>query len=230
MLTPAHQYPMGHVLAADRRLALGEWARRTGGWVLEDDYDAEFRYDRQPVGAVQGLLPDRTIYLGSVSKTLAPAIRVGWVVAPPVLFDAIVETRQRRISQVASLDHLVVAHLVDEGRYDRHLRTLRRRYRARRDLLLEVLHAAGLADRVAGIAAGLHAVIRLDDRDDVALADDLHGRGVEVVPLSRYTIAFDARGLVLGFGARPPAELRRGVEAIADVIGRGGRQQPRGAL
>ena len=223
LVTPAHQYPMGHVLGAERRVALADWARRTGGWVLEDDYDAEFRYDREPVGSLQGLLPDRTIYLGSVAKTLAPAVRVGWVVAPEELFSDVAATRKARSSQHATLDHLVVAQLVDEGRYDRHLRKLRSRYRARRDTVLETLATAGLNDQVAGVAAGLHAVLLLEDEDDVAIVDAIHDRGVEVVPLSWYAIASDVRGLVVGFGQRSATDLRRGIEVIAATIAAAGR-------
>jgi GntR family transcriptional regulator/MocR family aminotransferase len=113
---------------------------------------------------------------------------------------------------------MVVAHLIDEGRYDRHLRTLRRRYRARRDVVLETLRTANLDRRVAGVAAGLHAVILLDSRDDVAIADEIHARGVEVIPLSRYALVSDVRGLVLGYGQRPPADLHRGVQLIAAVL------------
>jgi GntR family transcriptional regulator / MocR family aminotransferase len=214
MVTPAHQYPMGHVLAAERRMALAAWARRTGGWVIEDDYDAEFRYDRAPVGALQALLPDRTVHLGSVGKTLAPAVRVGWVVAPEELFDGIVRVRKLRASQQATLDHLVVAQLIDDGRYDRHLRTLRRRYRTRRDVVLEALAGAGLDRHVTGIAAGLHIVIVLDGHDDIAIEARIRSGGVEVVALSRYALRSEARGLVVGYGQRPPANLRRGVEAI----------------
>jgi GntR family transcriptional regulator / MocR family aminotransferase len=218
MVTPAHQYPMGHVLGAERRVALAAWARRTGGWVIEDDYDAEFRYDREPVGAVQALLPDRTVHLGSVGKTLAPAVRVGWVAAPEELLGGIVETRKLRASQQATLDHLVVAQLIDEGRYDRHLRILRRRYRARRDVVLETLTGAGLDRHVAGVAAGLHVVIVLDGHDDLAVEAEIRDRGVEVVALSRYAMVSEARGLVVGYGQRPPADLRRGVGIIAEAV------------
>jgi GntR family transcriptional regulator / MocR family aminotransferase len=186
--------------------------------VIEDDYDAEFRYDGAPVGSVQGLLPDRTVYLGSVGKTLAPAIRVGWVVAPPELLDGFVATPKARASQQATLDHLVVAQLIDEGRYDRHLRTLRRSYRARRDVAVGILARAGLTEHMTGVAAGLHVVLLLEERDDAAIADDLRARGVEVVALSRYAILSDVRGLVVGYGQHSPADLRRGVQSIADVV------------
>lgn len=217
LVTPAHQYPMGGVLSAERRGALVDWARRRGAWIIEDDYDAEFRYDRQPIGAVQGLAPKRTVHVGSVAKTLAPSVRVGWVVVPGELLAPLVATHETRVSQPATLEHLVLARLVEEGRYDRHLRRVRRRYRERRDALLDGLATSGLDTRVEGIAAGLQAVLRLDDdTDDVDLVARLHDRGVEVVALSRYAIRSPARGLVIGFGQPTPDELQR----AAVIIGR----------
>jgi GntR family transcriptional regulator / MocR family aminotransferase len=219
LVTPAHQYPMGSVLSAARRAALAEWARRQAAWIIEDDYDAEFRYDRDPIGAVQGLVPERTIHLGSVAKTLAPSVRVGWVVVPEELLIAVVTSHETRVSQPATLEQLVLAHLVDDGHYDRHLRKVRRRYRDRRDTLLEALAGSGLDGRVEGVAAGLQAVLRLDDGvDDAAVVAQLHERGVEVVALSRYAVRSTARGLVIGFGQPRADDLRRGALVIADVV------------
>ncbi len=219
LVTPAHQYPMGSVLSAERRAQLADWARTRGGWILEDDYDAEFRYDREPIGAVQGIAPGRTIHIGSVAKTLAPSIRVGWLVVPEPLLAPLVATHETRVSQPATLDQLVLARLVVEGQYDRHLRNVRRRYRQRRDALLDVLTRTGLHERVEGVAAGMQAVLRLDDGvDDVALVEELHGRDVEVVALSRYAIESPARGLVIGFGQPTPSELRRAAAIIAEVV------------
>jgi GntR family transcriptional regulator/MocR family aminotransferase len=230
LLTPAHQYPMGHVLGPERRAALVEWARRTGGWLLEDDYDAEFRYDRGPIGALQGLAPERTIYLGSVAKTLAPAVRVGWLVAPEELVTTLTWTREVRGSQLSTLEHLVVAELVADGRYDRHLRRVRRVYRERRDVLLDALAEVGLDEWAEGVAAGLHAVVRLDDAvDDTAVVARIRELGVEVVALSRYAVQAPARGIVIGFGQASPADLRRGVEIIADVVAARGRWTVAGA-
>jgi GntR family transcriptional regulator / MocR family aminotransferase len=219
LVTPAHQYPMGGVLSAERRGALIDWARRRGGWIIEDDYDAEFRYDRDPIGAVQGLAPQHTIHLGSVAKTLAPSVRVGWLVVPEALLAALVATHETRVSQPGTLEQLVLAELVENGRYDRHLRRVRRRYRDRRDALLDGLAAFGLDGRVEGIAAGMQAVLRLDDgTDDIAVVQRLRDREVEVVPLSRYAIRSPARGLVVGFGQSTPLELRRAAAIIDDVI------------
>ena len=219
LVTPAHQYPMGGVLSAERRAALADWARRRGGWILEDDYDAEFRYDREPIGAVQGIVPERTIHVGSVAKTLAPSVRVGWLVVPEQLLGPLVATHEMRVSQPATLEQLVLARLVDDGRYDRHLRKVRRRYRERRDALLDELARAGLHGHVEGVAAGMQAVLRLDNGvNDVKLVDNLHDRGVEVVALSRYAIDSTARGLVIGFGQLTPPELRRAAAIIAEVV------------
>ncbi len=219
LVTPAHQYPMGSVLSPDRRAALADWARRRGGWIVEDDYDAEFRYDREPIGAVQGIAPDRTIHIGSVAKTLAPSVRVGWIVVPEPLLAPLVATHETRVSQPATLEQLVLARLVEDGRYDRHLRRVRRLYRERRDALLEGLAGTGLHDRVEGVAAGMQAVLRLDDGvDDVRLVEELHDRGVEVVALSRYAVASPARGLVIGFGQPTPSDLRRATAIIAEAV------------
>jgi GntR family transcriptional regulator/MocR family aminotransferase len=218
LVTPAHQYPMGAVLSADRRGALAEWARRRDGWILEDDYDAEFRYDRDPVGAVQGLVPERTVHLGSVAKTLAPSVRIGWLVVPEALLVEVVHTHETRVSQPATLELLTLAHLMDSGAYDRHLRMVRRRYAERRDALVGALAGAGIDGRLEGVAAGMQAVLRLPDgTDDVAVVDALAARGVAVVALGRYAIDSPARGLVIGFGQPRPAALRRAAGIIADV-------------
>ncbi|HUG85362.1 MAG TPA: PLP-dependent aminotransferase family protein [Euzebya sp.] len=219
LVTPAHQHPMGAVLSAERRGALAEWARRRDGWILEDDYDAEFRYDREPVGAVQGLVPEHTIHLGSVAKTLAPSVRVGWLVVPEALLVDVVHAHEARVSQPATLELLTLAHLVESGAYDRHLRTVRRRYRERRDALVGALADAGLDARLEGVAAGMQAVLRLADGvDDAAVVAALAARGVEVVALSRYAIRSPARGLVIGFGQPTPATLRTAAGVIADVL------------
>jgi GntR family transcriptional regulator / MocR family aminotransferase len=219
LVTPAHQYPMGGVLSSERRGALIDWARRRGGWIIEDDYDAEFRYDRDPIGAVQGLSPHHTIHLGSVAKTLAPSVRVGWIVVPEDLLVALVATHETRVSQPATLEQLVLARMVEDGRYDRHLRRARRRYRERRDALLDGLAASGLDERVEGIAAGMQAVLRLDDStDDAEVVQRLRDRDVEVVPLSRYAIRSPDRGLVIGFGQSTPLELRRAGAIIGEVV------------
>src|SRR5215475_11410833 len=137
VVTPAHQSPTGVVLAAKRRHALVEWAARNDGFVIEDDYDSEFRYDREPVGVLQGLAPDRVFTIETVSKSLAPAVRLGWVLVPPALAGAV--AAEKRVSDRGSsgLDQLAVAALLESGRYDRHLRRMRAVYARRRGVLID---------------------------------------------------------------------------------------------
>ena len=140
LVTPAHQFPTGAVLHPDRRAALVDWARRHDATILEDDYDAEYRYDRHPVGALQGLDPDRVVYCGSVSKTLSPALRLGWAVLPPRLREPVADARRRSDLGTAAFDQLALARFLERGEYDRHLRRTRAEYRRRRDTLVAALH------------------------------------------------------------------------------------------
>lgn len=160
LLTPAHQFPTGVALTPARRAAAVDWARTTGGLILEDDYDGEFRYDRQPVGALQGLDPDRVVYLGTVSKSLAPGLRMGWMVVPPGLVDEVLAVKGLTDWTSSALEQLTLAEFITSGAYDRHVRGMRLRYRRRRDELV-----AAVAGRVgvSGIAAGLHAVLDLPE-------------------------------------------------------------------
>ncbi len=201
LLTPAHQFPTGVALTPARRAAAVDWARTTGGLILEDDYDGEFRYDRQPVGALQGLDPDRVVYLGTASKSLAPGLRMGWMVVPPRLLDEVVAAKGRFDWTSSALDQLTLAEFIRSGAYDRHVRGMRLRYRRRRDELL-----AAVSGRVAvsGIAAGLHAVLDLPAgaQDGVLRAAAWHDLALE--PLSRYAhpgAVPDLReALVVGYG------------------------------
>jgi GntR family transcriptional regulator/MocR family aminotransferase len=201
LLTPAHQFPLGMTLDPGRRRALAEWGAERGGIVIEDDYDGEFRYDRQPVGAMQALAPDNVIYAGTASKSLAPGLRLGWLVVPPRLLDAVVATLGGGPS---ALDQLTLAEFITSGGYDRQIRRARLAYRRRRDRLTQAL--AGLGLRVTGIAAGLHAVL-----DSGITASELRAvtvsaeHGLAVAGLSRYAFGTGAQraGLVLGYG-RPP--------------------------
>ena len=160
-LSPAHQYPTGAVLSPARRSAAVAWAQRGGGLIVEDDYDAEFRYDRSPVGSLQGLAPDVVAYGGTASKTLAPAVRLGWLALPPALVEPVARLQQRLGGAPAVLDQLALADLIERGELDRHLRRQRRRYRRRRDALLAALARELPEVAVRGAAAGLHAVLLL---------------------------------------------------------------------
>ena len=161
VVTPAHQFPTGVVLTPERRAALVEWAAARDALVLEDDYDAEYRYDRNPVGAVQGLAPDRVVYAGSVSKTLAPALRLGWLVVPRDLIGALAEAKASDDLGTPVVEQLALADFLERGELDRHLRRTRSIYRARRDALVAALarHMPGCAP--SGVAAGLHVVVGL---------------------------------------------------------------------
>ena len=159
LLTPAHQYPTGAALHPDRRAAAIDWARDSGGLILEDDYDGEFRYDREPVGALQSLDPERVVYFGSASKSLAPGLRLGWMVVPADLIPAIVEAKGN-VDWSSAFDQLTLADFITSGEYDRHVRAMRLRYRRRRDQLVTTLAQRAPHVRVTGIAAGLQAVLR----------------------------------------------------------------------
>jgi len=218
VVTPAHQFPTGVVLAAARRRALVAWAQ-AGGLVVEDDYDAEHRYDRPPVAAVHALAPDRVVHLGSVSKTLAPALRLGWLLAPPELREDLVE--RKRWSDLASpaLGQLALAHMITSGGLDRHLRLVRARQRARRDALLDALTEHLPGARVHGIAAGLHLMVTLPDVvDDVALAERARRAGVAVHPLSWHRQLPGPAGLVLGYAASTPDRLREAVRRLGAAL------------
>src|SRR5215208_5858675 len=159
LATPAHQSPTGVVLSAARRTALLQWAR-ADHLVIEDDYDAEYRYDRAPVGALQGVAPDRVVYVGSTSKTLAPGLRIGWMVLPPHLAKAVALSKGLADTGSSVMDQVAFAQFLASGEYDRHLRQMRRRYQARRNALLRAL-ARHLPDAtVLGAAAGVHLTVR----------------------------------------------------------------------
>lgn len=161
LLTPAHHNPLGMPLHSSRRTAVVEWASRTGGFVLDDDYDGEFRYDRQPVGALQALRPDRVAYLGSTSKSLSQVLRLGWMVLPEGLVDPVIATAGGHPFYVDVISQLTLAEFIASGLYDRHIRRMRMRYRRRRDALVPAL--AHFDVRVGGVAAGVNALVTLPD-------------------------------------------------------------------
>jgi GntR family transcriptional regulator/MocR family aminotransferase len=219
-VTPAHQFPTGVVLAPARRAALVEWARRTGGLIVEDDYDAEFRYDRDPVGCLQGIAPDVVAYIGSVSKALAPALRLGWLAVPGKWRDAVAERKAWADLGGPVLEQLAFAELLAGGGYDRHLRRTRLEHRRRRDALVAALrrHLPGL--RISGVAAGLHLVVELPEGvDDEVLAERARAEGLGPLPLSRMRLAGGGPpGLVLGYAANPPGELEAAVSVLGALV------------
>jgi GntR family transcriptional regulator/MocR family aminotransferase len=228
LLTPAHQCPTGVALSPPRRRDLVAWADEVDGVILEDDYGAEFRYDRQPVGSLQGLNSTRVIALGSVSKTLAPAIRLGWVLAPARFVAGIVEEKRLSSRGAPGLDQEALALLMETGRFDRHLRRVREVYRARRDVLAaEVEHAFG-PGRLQGLAAGCHALLRLPDgTSERAIEATAATMGVRVNGLGHYRfVASRAEvepesrppALVLGFGNVSEAQIRKAIRKLAEAV------------
>ncbi|BCY08520.1 PLP-dependent aminotransferase family protein [Actinoplanes sp. L3-i22] len=186
VITPAHQFPMGVTLSPQRRRELLDWARRTGAVVIEDDYDGEFRYDRQPVGVLQGLGPEQVVYTGTVSKTIAPALRIAWIAAPTRLVPMLRSALAFDEAYVNVIDQLVLAHLIRHGELDRHLRRCRSRYRQRRDRLGRAVAEHLPGARLSGIAAGLHAVLHVPGATEADLLGRLAARGVAVDGLSRF--------------------------------------------
>ncbi len=160
ILTPAHHYPTGVTMHGSRRRAFTSWARRTGGIIAEDDYDGEFRYDRQPIGALQGTAADHVVYIGSASKTLGPGLRLGWMVLPDRLVSPVVEAKRYSALSTDALAQLTLAEFITSHAYDRHIRTMRLRYRRRRDLLGALLDQVGLR-QIAGVAAGLQTLVEI---------------------------------------------------------------------
>jgi GntR family transcriptional regulator / MocR family aminotransferase len=221
IVTPAHQSPTGVVLDARRRHALVDWARRNDAYIVEDDYDSEFRYDREPVGVLQGLAPDRVITIGTASKSLAPAVRLGWILAPPQLATAIAEEKRISDRGTPTLDQLALAALLESGRYDRHLRRMRATYGRRQVALTMALarHAPGV--RLTGLAAGFHAVAHLpaaaDEHAVIAAARD-RGVGLEGMSSFRSTGATMPPQLVLGFGQVSERAIEPAIAAIADLL------------
>jgi GntR family transcriptional regulator / MocR family aminotransferase len=221
VVTPAHQAPTGVVLAAARRHALVEWASRHDGYIVEDDYDSEFRYDREPVGVLQGIAPDRVFTLGTVSKSLAPSLRLGWVVAPPALSGAVAEAKLLSDRGTSGLDQLALAALLRSGRYDRHLRKMRGVYARRRTALIGALerHAPGI--RLTGLAAGFHAVAHLPAAadEDAVVAEALR-RSVGLYGMAPFRATRGAAPpqLVLGFGLTGERAIEAGIAAVADLL------------
>ncbi|WP_406186498.1 PLP-dependent aminotransferase family protein [Streptomyces sp. NBC_01006] len=221
LLTPAHQFPTGVVLDGERRRELLDWAA-AGGLVVEDDYDAEHRYDRAPVPALRALLPEGVCYAGSVSKLLAPALRLGWLLVPPRLRDAVVAAKRYADLGNPVLAQLVLARLMDSGELERHLRFVRRRHRRRRDAMLRAIAAHLAGARVHGAAAGLHLMVTFDGAafEDTALAAEALALGVKAHPLSWHRVRPGAPGLVLGYAAGPPGELEEGIALLGRALHR----------
>jgi GntR family transcriptional regulator / MocR family aminotransferase len=220
LLTPAHQFPLGMALAPERRTRAVRWAAETGGLLIEDDYDGEFRYDRQAVGALQALAPGSVVYAGTASKTLAPGVRLGWLLLPAHLVDDIVGARITADRHSGVLDQLTLADLIESGEYDRHVRRCRLMYRQRRDRLVAMLAERAPHARVTGLAAGMHAVVELpvgtDEGGVVARAAE---RGLAVEGLGAFASAGQARpALVIGYGTPPAHAFTTALARLAATL------------
>ncbi|NJP46286.1 MocR-like pyridoxine biosynthesis transcription factor PdxR [Actinacidiphila epipremni] len=230
VLTPAHQYPTGVTLHPSRRHELTAWARASGGLVVEDDYDGEFRFDRQPVGALQGTAPDHVAYLGTASKTLGPALRLGWMVLPPHLVGPVAEAKLYSDYQTEAVGQLTLAELIAGHAYDRHVRAARLRYRRRRDLLLARIGAGRPGGvRVRGVAAGLQALLELppDGPDEAQVMRRAAARGLAVGALGEHWHTADGpgpaagdrpQGLVVGYGTPGEGAYPAALAALARAL------------
>jgi GntR family transcriptional regulator / MocR family aminotransferase len=220
VLTPSHQWPTGAVLSARSRAAAIAWARERDALIVEDDYDAEYRYDRAPIGSLQGLAPDRVVYAGTASKTLAPGLRLGWLVLPAHLVDGVAEAKALADRGSPVLDQLAFADFLDRGEFDRHLRRMRPVYRRRRDALLAALRSELPGFEPAGIAAGLHVVADLPPGlDETTAVEAAARRGVAVYGLEPYRLAHPGRpGLIFGYATLDEATIARGVGRLAAAL------------
>ena len=230
-LTPAHQNPSGVVLSGERRESLLAWLRLQGGVAIEDDYDAEYRYDRPAIGALQGLDPDRVVYAGSLSKTLAPALRLGWLVVPPSLLAAVTEEKLLADRGTARIEQYALADFLERGELDRHLRRTRISYRKRRDALVQALAESLPEATVRGAAAGLQVTVELTGRDDEeSIRAQARSRRIEIETLDDFR-SRPATGsqpaLVLGYAQMPEPTIHAGVRELADAV-RAARRSERG--
>ena len=220
VLTPSHQWPTGSVLSAERRAAVLRWAAGSGAVVIEDDYDSEYRYDRTPVGALQGMAPDRVVYAGSASKTLAPGLRLGWFVMPGHLAEPMAEAKIAADRGSPALEQLALADLIARGEFDRHLRRMRPVYRRRRDALLAALSRRLPWLEPAGVSAGLHLVTWLPPGlDEATVVDAAAGAGVGIEGVTPYRISHPGPGgLIFGYATVSEGAIVEGIDILADVV------------
>ena len=222
VVTPAHQSPTGVVLSPPRRHALTDWARHGCGYVIEDDYDSEFRYDKEPVGALQGLAPDQVFLLGTASKALAPAVRLGWVHAPSALASSVAAEKEMSDRGSCTIDQLALATLLTTGRYDRHLRRMRTVYAARRTALTDAFARHAPRVQLTGLAAGFHAVAPLlPGADETAVIAAARERRVGLHGMDAYRGdpgAAAPPALVMGFGNVRERAIEPAIAGVADLL------------
>jgi GntR family transcriptional regulator/MocR family aminotransferase len=222
VLAPAHQFPVGAVLHPERRAAAVAWARDGGRLLIEDDYDGELRFDRPPIGALQALDPDHVAYGGTASKTLAPGLRLGWLVLPEALREPVLALREAEDLHLPAPDQIAFAELLASGAYERHVRRMRARYRLRRDRLIAMLGERAPTVTPVGISAGLRVLLELPAQGPSAeeLAEKARKRDIELFPVGRFhhhgPPARD--GVVLGYGALPEHDFEPGLGALGDLL------------
>ncbi|MEI5102752.1 PLP-dependent aminotransferase family protein [Streptomyces sp. PmtG] len=225
-VTPAHQYPTGHTLPPARRRALVDWARSSGGLVIENDYDGEFRYDRHPVGAIQGTAPEHVAYVGTVSKTLGPALRLGWIVPPRRLLEPLVEAKRYHDHHTETIGQLALADLITSHAYDRHIRTCRGRYRRRRDQLLAHLRAlpgpSASHPAAHGVAAGLHVLLSLPDQgpteDDLLALAAPRSLAMGQLAGRWHTPGDHPQGIIIGYGTPSESAYPAALATLTEVL------------
>jgi GntR family transcriptional regulator / MocR family aminotransferase len=220
-VTPAHQYPNGSVLSAARRTALLAWAAKRDAFVIEDDYDGEYRYDREPIGALQGLSPERVIYIGSASKVLAPALRIGWLLSPQSLIQDLNQAKLGADRGSSVIDQLALAEFIEHGHLDRHLRRTRLIYSHRRAQLAASLRTHMPAYPVRGVAAGLHLTLELPrGADETAIVAEVVRSGIYVHGLSAYCSqpGLGQPALLLGYCRLREREINESARALAGVV------------
>ena len=224
LVTPAHQFPLGATMRPRRRSALLAWAARHDAFVVEDDYDGEFRYDRRPVGALQGLDPERVVYAGTAAKTLAPGVRLAWLALPPALLGPAVEIRSIADRYSPALDQLALAQLIDAGDFDRHVRRMRTTYRRRRDRLITTIGQATSQVRIRGVAAGLHAVLELPERSTeqalLALGEE-HSIGLHGLDPYRHGTYSGPQALIVGYATPPDHAFPAAMRALGALLASG---------
>ncbi|QBJ95581.1 PLP-dependent aminotransferase family protein [Rhodococcus sp. ABRD24] len=224
LVAPAHQFPTGSVMSPRRRAALIEWAEAVDGVIIEDDYDSEFRYDRHPLAAIQGMCPERVVLIGSVSKSLAPALRIGWMVLPPQWRDLALDAVRAIDPSVSAISQLTFAEYLSSGGFERHLRRMRKEYANRRQQMVAAMLAFFPNVDVRGISAGLHLMADLGAGSVSEFTELSARRQVRIYPVSRYCMSEevpieyrDRRSIVLGYGAIPAHRILKGIETLAMV-------------